>query len=198
MSFGLNEIKKLDQSDPISNFRNEFHFQEKDLLYLDGNSLGRLPKKTIRDLSIFATEEWGNQLVEGWENWINEAQVSGDLLATNVLGANLGEVLVCDTTSVNFFQIYSAVVKAATGRKTIITDAANFPTDRYILEGIAENFGLKLIIIDNEKTDVDEYERITTSMLKPYLNEDVALVTFQVLQYRSGALNPIKEITKLV
>ena len=198
MSFGLHEIKKLDQSDPISNFRNEFHFQEKDLLYLDGNSLGRLPKKTIRDLSIFATEEWGNQLVEGWENWINEAQVSGDLLAANVLGANLGEVLVCDTTSVNFFQICSAVVKAATGRKTIITDAANFPTDRYILEGIAENFGLKLIIIDNEKTDVDEYERITTSMLKPYLNEDVALVTFQVLQYRSGALNPIKEITKLV
>ena len=195
MSLSLNEIKKLDQSDPISNFRNEFHFQKKDLLYLDGNSLGRLPKKTIRDLSSFITEEWGNQLVEGWENWINEAQVSGDLLAKNVLGANSGEVLVCDTTSVNFFQICSAVVKAASNRKTIITDAANFPTDRYILEGIANDFGLKLIIIDNEKTDVDEYERITTAMLKPHHNEDVALVTYQVLQYRAAALNPINEIT---
>ena len=149
MSTSLKEINKLDQSDPISNFKNEFHIQNKNLLYLDGNSLGRLPKKTIVDLNSFITEEWGNQLVEGWEKWINEAQVSGDLLAQNVLGAKPGEVLVCDTTSVNFFQICSAVVKANSNRKTIITDAANFPTDRYILEGIAKDFGLKLIIIDN-------------------------------------------------
>ena len=198
MSISLKEIKKLDLSDPLSKFKNEFHIQNKSLLYLDGNSLGRLPKKTITDLNSFIKEEWGNQLVQGWEHWINEAQVSGDLLAQTVLGAQSGEVLVCDTTSVNFFQICSAVVKANPTRKTIITDAANFPTDRYILEGIAKDFGLKLIIIDNEKIDSEEYERITPNLLEPYLNEDVALVTFQVLQYRSGALNPIKEITKLV
>ena len=191
-------IKALDLNDPLSEYQNEFHVTDKDLCYLDGNSLGRLPLKSIEKISSFLKDEWGSELVEGWEHWINEAQVGGDLLAESILGARKGEVLVCDTTSVNFFQLCSAVVKADQTRKTIITDAANFPTDRYILEGIADDFGLKLIIIDNEDINSEEYERISPEVLEPYLNEDVALVTFQVLQYRSGALNPIRDITKLV
>ncbi|MEC7855707.1 MAG: aminotransferase class V-fold PLP-dependent enzyme, partial [Candidatus Neomarinimicrobiota bacterium] len=191
-------IKALDQNDPLSEYQNEFHVTDKDLCYLDGNSLGRLPLKTIEKISSFLKDEWGSELVEGWEHWINEAQVIGDLLAESILGARKGEVLVCDTTSVNFFQLCSAVVKADQTRKTIITDAANFPTDRYILEGIADDFGLKLIIIDNEDINSQEYERISPEVLEPYLSEDVSLVTFQVLQYRSGALNPIRDITKLV
>ncbi|SVC89527.1 uncharacterized protein METZ01_LOCUS342381, partial [marine metagenome] len=143
-------IKALDQNDPLSEYQNEFHVTDKDLCYMDGNSLGRLPLKTIEKISSFLKDEWGRELVEGWEHWINEAQVTGDLLAESILGARKGEVLVCDTTSVNFFQLCSAVVKADQTRKTIVTDAANFPTDRYILEGIADDFGLKLIIIDNE------------------------------------------------
>ena len=73
--------------------------------------------------------------------------------------------LVCDTTSVNFYQLCSAVIKLNPDRKTIITDAANFPTDRYILEGIADTFGLKLVIIDNEEIGANEYERITPDLL---------------------------------
>lgn len=190
-------IKALDQNDPLSEYQNEFHVTDKDLCYMDGNSLGRLPLKTIEKISSFLKDEWGSELVEGWEHWINEAQVIGDLLAESILGARKGEVLVCDTTSVNFFQLCSAVVKADQTRKTIVTDAANFPTDRYILEGIADDFGLKLIIIDNEDINSQEYERISPEVLKPYLSEDVSMVTFQVLQYRSGALNPIRDITKL-
>ena len=190
-------IKALDQNDPLSEYQNEFHVTDKDLCYMDGNSLGRLPLKTIEKISSFLKDEWGRELVEGWEHWINEAQVIGDLLAESILGARKGEVLVCDTTSVNFFQLCSAVVKADQTRKTIVTDAANFPTDRYILEGIADDFGLKLIIIDNEDINSQEYERISPEVLKPYLSEDVSMVTFQVLQYRSGALNPIRDITKL-
>ena len=190
-------IHDLDRSDAIASFKTEFHIQNKDLIYLDGNSLGRLPKKTISNINDFLIEEWGTKLVNGWEGWITEAQVSGDLLGEHVLGAKKGEVLVCDTTSVNFYQLCSAVVKSNLHRKTIITDAANFPTDRYILEGIADTFGLTLRLIDNENVHSKEYERITPEILEPYLNDDVALVTFQVLQYRSGALNPIREITAL-
>ena len=190
-------IDGLDQSDALASFKTEFHIQNKNLIYLDGNSLGRLPKKTISNINDFLIEEWGTKLVNGWEGWITEAQVSGDLLGEHVLGVKKGEVLVCDTTSVNFYQLCSAVIKSNLNRKTIITDAANFPTDRYILEGIADTFGLTLQLIDNENVDGKEYERITPEILEPYLNDDVALVTFQVLQYRSGALNPIREITAL-
>ena len=86
-------------------------------------------------------------------------------------------------------------------RKTaqaIITDAANFPTDRYILDGIAKQFDLNLVIIDNENPSIAQHERVTTDVLAPYLNDDVALVTLEVIQYRSGARNPIKEVTDLV
>ena len=198
MPIGSNQIKDLDQLDKTSTFRKEFYIHDSGLIYLDGNSLGRLPKKTVTDINDFMLNEWGNQLVNGWENWINEAQISGDLLGENVLGAKKGEVLVCDTTSVNFYQLCSAVIKLNPDRKTIITDAANFPTDRYILEGIADTLGLKLVIIDNEEIDSNEYERITPKLIRPHLNDDIALATFQVLQYRSGALNPIKEITSLI
>ena len=198
MPIGSNQIKYLDQLDKTSTFRKEFYIHDSDLIYLDGNSLGRLPKKTITDINDFMLNEWGNQLVNGWENWINEAQISGNLLGENVLGTKKGEVLVCDTTSVNFYQLCSAVIKLNPDRKTIITDAANFPTDRYILEGIADTFGLKLVIIDNEEIDSNEYERITPELIRPHLDDDIALATFQVLQYRSGALNPIKEITSLI
>ena len=198
MPIGSNQIKDLDQTDKTSTFRKEFYIHDSSLIYLDGNSLGRLPKKTITDINDFMFNEWGDQLVNGWENWINEAQISGDLLGENVLGAKKGEVLVCDTTSVNFYQLCSAVIKLNPDRKTIITDAANFPTDRYILEGIADTFGLKLVIIDNEEIDSNEYERITPELIRPHLDDDIALATFQVLQYRSGALNPIKEITSLI
>ena len=198
MSIDSNQIKDLDLLDKISTFRKEFYFHDSSLIYLDGNSLGRLPNETVTEINDFMLNEWGYQLVNGWENWINEAQISGDLLAENVLGAKKGEVLVCDTTSVNFYQLCSAVIKLNPDRKTIITDAANFPTDRYILEGIADTFGLKLVIIDNEEIDANEYERITLDLIRPHLNNDIALATFQVLQYRSGALNPMKEITSLI
>ena len=198
MSINKNKIEDLDQNDPLSKYQREFHVSDKNLCYLDGNSLGRLPLRTVDKITSFLKEEWGKQLVEGWDHWIDEAEKSGDMLARNVLGGNPGEVLVCDTTSINFYQLCSAVVRANPKRNKIITDSANFPTDRYILEGIADQYGLELIFIDNETVNNQEYERITAADLKPYLSDGVSLVTFQVLQYRSGALNPIKEITELV
>jgi kynureninase len=159
--------------------------------------LGRLPHATVKAVSDFLSQEWGNEVVTGWSHWIDEAQVAGDLLGRAVLGAGPGQVLVCDTTSVNFYQLCVAAIKARPGRKTIITDAANFPTDRYILKGIAEQFGLKLIIIDNEDPAIAENELITAELLEKYMSEDVAMVTFEVIQYRSGARTDIQSVTDL-
>ena len=188
---------ELDKNDPLAHYRNKFVITDPNLCYLDGNSLGRLPHATVKAVSDFLSHEWGNEVVTGWSHWIDEAQVAGDLLGRAVLGAAAGQVLVCDTTSVNFYQLCVAAINARPGRKTIITDAANFPTDRYILEGIAEQFGLNLIIIDNENPAIAENELITTEILKPHMSEDVALVTFEVIQYRSGARTDIKSITDL-
>ena len=189
---------ELDRKDPLAHFKSQFVIGDPDMCYLDGNSLGRLPKATITAINDFMTKEWGPEVVTGWSHWVDEAQPTGDLLGAAALGAAPGQVLVCDTTSVNFYQLCLAAIHARPGRKTIITDAANFPTDRYILDGIAKQFDLNLVIIENEDPAVATHERITTEVLAPYLNDDVALVTLEVIQYRSGARTDLKSITDQV
>jgi kynureninase len=188
----------LDKNDPLAHFKSQFVISDPEMCYLDGNSLGRLPKATVTAINDFMTKEWGPEVVTGWSHWVDEAQPTGDLLGDAALGAAAGQVLVCDTTSVNFYQLCLAAIHARPGRKTIITDAANFPTDRYILDGIAKQFGLKLVFIDNEDPAIAQHERITTEVLAPYLNDDVALVTLEVIQYRSGARTDLKSITDQV
>ena len=189
---------ELDKNDPLAHFKSQFVITDPEMCYLDGNSLGRLPKSTITAITDFMNKEWGPEVVTGWSHWVDEAQPTGDLLGEAALGAAPGQVLVCDTTSVNFYQLCLAAIHARPGRKTIITDAANFPTDRYILDGIAKQFGLKLVIIENEDHAIAQHERITTEVLAPYLNDDVALVTLEVIQYRSGARTDLKSITDQV
>ena len=188
---------ELDKNDPLAHFKSQFVVTDPGMCYLDGNSLGRIPKATITAINEFMVE-WGAEVVTGWGHWVDEAQPTGDLLGQAALGAGPGQILVCDTTSINFYQLCLAAVLARPGRKTIITDAANFPTDRYILDGIAKQFGLNLVLIDNEDSVIATHERITTQVLAPYLNDDVALVTLQVIQYRSGARTDIKSITDQV
>ena len=188
----------LDKNDPLARFKSKFVISDPAMCYLDGNSLGRLPHATVVAVNDFLTQEWGQEVVTGWSHWVDEAQPVGDLIGESTLGAAKGQVLACDTTSVNFYQLCVAAIKARPGRKTIITDTANFPTDRYILEGIAKQFGMNLVLIDNESAGPIKHERITAEILAPYLNDDVALVTLEVIQYRSGARTDIKSITDLV
>jgi len=188
----------LDENDPLRGFRSLFMITDPHMCYLDGNSLGRLPLATVSAVNEFMTGEWAAEVVTGWSHWVDEAQPTGDLLGRATLGVAAGQVLVCDTTSVNFYQLALAAINARPGRKTIITDAANFPTDRYILDGIAKQLGLNLVIIDNESPGSAENERITPEILEKYLSSDVALVTLEVIQYRSGARNDIKSLTDLV
>lgn len=192
------EALELDEKDPLGHYRNQFVITDPNTCYLDGNSLGRLPHRTVKAINDFLTQEWGPQVVTGWSHWVDEAQSVGDLIGRSALGASAGQVLACDTTSVNFYQLASAAIKARPNRKTIIIDAANFPTDRYIMQGLAKQHGLNLVVIDNENPQIAENELITPDVLKPYLNEDVALVSLEVVQYRSGARQDIKALTDLV
>ena len=188
---------ELDRNDPLAHFRSRFVITDPDMCYLDGNSLGRLPHSTVIAVNEYMTQEWGREVVTGWSHWVDEAQPIGDLIGRSALGAGPGQMLACDTTSVNFYQLALAAINARPGRKTIITDAANFPTDRYILEGIAKQLGLILVFIDNESAGSADCERITPEILEKYLSDDVALVTLEVIQYRSGARNDIKSLTDL-
>jgi kynureninase len=187
----------LDARDPLSKYRDLFVNDNPELCYLDGNSLGRLPKRTISVVNDFLTKEWGPKIVNGWADWIDEAETTGDLIGRAALGASAGQVLACDTTSVNFYQLVGAALAARPGRKTIITDKGNFPTDRYILQGLAKQHNLNLIEIDNEEYGLAIHERITPELVEPYLSEDVAFITFEIVQYRSGARNDVKALTEL-
>jgi kynureninase len=193
----------LDKNDPLARFKEQFVINDSEVCYLDGNSLGRMPKGTKQAVNDFL-DEWSNELVDGWSHWIDEAQPTGDLLGRAALGAAAGQVLAVDTTSVNFFQLCSAAIMARPNRKKIIIDSSNFPTDRYILEGLARDRNLELITLDNDgmggpnaQEIANKKELITAEALEPFLSEDVALVTLQAIHYRSGSRPDIKAITDL-
>ena len=195
--------EELDRNDPLARFKEQFVIKDPEVCYLDGNSLGRLPKPTIAAITDFL-DEWGTELVDGWSHWIDETQPTGDLLGRAALGAAPGQVLAVDTTSVNFFQLCSAAIMARPNRKKIIIDSSNFPTDRYILEGLARDRNLELITLDNDgaggpnaQVVHNKKELITPEALEPFLSEDVALVTLQAIHYRSGSRPDIKGITDL-
>ena len=183
----------LDAKDPLAKYRDEFMIADPSLCYLDGNSLGRMPNATVGVVENYLRSEWATKLVSGWTDWIDEAQSVGDLIGRASLGAAVGQMLCVDTTSVNFYQLCSAAVDARSDRKTVITDTANFPTDRYILEGICKQRGLKLVVIDDD----DGEEFISPEMLASVLNDDVALVSLSVIQYRSGVLHDVAKLTQL-
>lgn len=196
--------ESLDAKDPLRSFKAEFYIRDADLCYLDGNSLGRLPNKTIEQVNHFLKNEWGTELVDGWGHWIDQAQPAGDLLARAVLGAGPGQTLVCDTTSVNFYQLCLAAINAKPNRKTVIIDSSNFPTDRYVLAGIAEAHGLNLVTLDTDGSGgpgaiaiPSQHELVDPIELEKLMTEDVALITLQAVNYRSGARQSIKEINAI-
>lgn len=195
---------RLDRDDPLGAFPSQFVVTEPELCYLDGNSLGRLPQSTRQALETFLLDEWGAQLVDGWSHWIDEAQTAGDLLAQVALGAGPGQTLVADTTSMNLYQLVRAVVDSRPEKSTILIDSANFPTDRYIAQGIATQWGKKLVTLDVDGSGgpgaisvAAVGEMLTPDLLEPHLTDDVAVLTLQAVNYRSGARPDIRAINQL-
>ncbi|MFG1951758.1 kynureninase [Micromonospora sp. NPDC048830] len=175
--------KELDAADPLADLRDRFVIGDDDLVYLDGNSLGRLPAATPAHLDRLVREGWGEGLVRSWPTWIEWARRLGDRLATHALGARPGEVVVSDSTSVNLYKLAAAALDAAGERRTVLVDAEDFPTDRYLLQGLAQARGLTLRML---RSDLDEGLRLHE--LRSALDTDVALVVLSAVSYRSGAL----------
>ena len=185
----------LDTADPLASFRDRFVFADPALVYLDGNSLGRLPRATVDRLGSVVGDEWGGELIRAWDHWIDEPARVGDLLAGQILGARSGEVILSDSTTVNFYKLARAALAARPGRRIVITDRANFPTDRYVLEGLAAEGSAEIAWLDPDPIEGPELDEIA-AVLDEHPG-DVALVTLSHVNYRSAAIADMAAITRL-
>jgi len=186
------EAAALDAEDSLAGFRERFVVTDPERVYLDGNSLGRLPVATrdrLRDL----VEEWGERLVSAWPDWIDAPARVGDALAEGVLGARPGEVVVGDSTTVNLFKLCSATLDAyrLSAQGAVVTDRDNFPTDRYVLEGLAEQRGLQLRLMESDPLDGPQPDALEAQLR----DGAVALVVLSHVAYRSGALADLRALT---
>src|SRR5687768_1559552 len=137
-SLSLESAQELDQQDSLASYREQFVIYESDLIYLDGNSLGRLPKTVIERIKKAVEEEWGTDLIRGWnKGWWESPIRIGNKIAS-LLGAAEGQVVVGDQTSINLFKLATAALTLQPQKKRIITDTFNFPSDLYILQGIVQ------------------------------------------------------------
>lgn len=140
----LNRAFELDSADPLAHWRDRFVIDDPDLSYLDGNSLGMLPRTTVHRIHEVMNDEWGSGLIRSWRKWLELPLIVGNELAP-LLGADDGEVVVHDSTSVNLHQLLHAAVRLRPERAHIAVDAHEFPTDRYAVEAIAAEYGLTVI-----------------------------------------------------
>jgi kynureninase len=190
----LAEARRLDAADPLARFRREFVIDDPRLIYLDGNSLGRLPRRATARLREAAEREWGGRLVRAWgEGWFTASQRIGGKLAA-LIGAAPADVLVSDSTSVNLFKLVVAALRARPGRGTVVTDEMNFPTDLYILQGAIELLGQghHLVVVKSE-----DGLTVSEEALARAIEGDTALVTFSHTAYRSAFVYDMPAVTAL-
>jgi kynureninase len=183
--------QQLDASDPLASFRDRFELADPSLIYLNGNSLGALPKATAQRISQLVTGEWGTALARSWSHWPDLPRAAGDLLGT-LIGAAPGQVVVSDSTTVNLYKLACAAVDARPGRPGIVTDDDNFPSDRYVLEGVAKRGGRALRMISTDMT-----EGVTVQAVADAVDSGTALVSLSHVAYRSGAIADMAEITRI-
>lgn len=181
--------EELDARDPLAGFRERFVHSRPERVYVDGNSLGRLPRAAAEELAA-RVGEWGDRLVSAWPDWIDLPREVGDLIARAALGARPGEVVVSDSTTVNLYKLASAALAARAG--AIVSDRDNFPTDRYVLEGLAEQHGRELRLFA-----ADEVEGPTAADVERACHGGAALVSLSHVAYRSGAVADMAAITEV-
>jgi kynureninase len=182
----------LDAADPLAPLRDAFAHDDPELIYLDGNSLGRLPKAGAERIAQVVRDEWGSGLIRSWSHWVDLPTRTGDLIASALLGAAPGQVAVSDSTTVNLYKLAVAALDARPDRTVIVTDDDNFPTDRYVLEGLAAQRGLELRVLHS---DIDEGLDLET--LRNAVDDTAALVSLSHVAYRSGALLDMKAINEI-
>jgi kynureninase len=183
----------LDDADPLAPLRERFVGTSSPLVYLDGNSLGRPLTVTAERLRTFVDEEWGGRLIRGWdERWFDLPLALGDELGRVCLGAAAGQVAVADSTTVLLYKLMRTAIAARPGRTEIVIDRDNFPTDRYLATGVAEECGLTVRWID-----VDTAAGATVDQVAAVVGEQTALVALSHVSYRSSWIADIPAITRL-
>ena len=177
-------IRELDEKDALKHFRARFTLPP-GVIYLDGNSLGALPASTAPRLAEVVTEEWGQGLIRSWNDrdWVRASRRVGDKIAS-LIGADAGEVVVADSTSVNIFKLLTAVTAARPERKVILSEAGNFPTDLYVAQGIAALLpGISLRAVD-------------TGEIWDAVTEDVAVLLLTHVHYKTGCRHDMARLTR--
>ena len=174
----------LDAHDPLAAFRTRFALPE-GVVYLDGNSLGARPKVAVARAQSVIGEEWGNGLIRSWNDadWIGLPAKVGDKLG-QLIGAAPGEVVACDSTSVNLFKLLSAAFVLRPGRRVLLTDRDNFPTDNYVAEGVAAFLDGK---VENRVLPAEE--------ILAAIDQDVAVVSLTQVNYRTGQIYDMAKIS---
>ena len=184
-----------DAADPLAAHRDRFVGTDTSLVYFDGNSLGRPLRATADRVGGWMREEWGGRLIRGWdERWFDLPLALGDRIGRVCLGAAAGQAFVGDSTTVLLYKLIRAGLDAApAGRDEIVVDDDNFPTDRYLVEGIAAELGLTVRWVP-----VARERGVDAETLAPYVGERTALVVLSHVAYRSGFLADAETITRLV
>ena len=190
---GLQAAVQMDAADELAPFRSQFVSHDPDLLYMDGNSLGRMPRATAQRLQQAIDHEWAQGLVRSWNNgWYEAPQKLGDKIG-RLIGAGPGQVVVCDSTSVNLFKLAVAALSLRPGRQRILTDAFNFPSDLYVLQGCIDLLGGRhslQVFPSQDGIVIDE------DALLDAIDEDTALVTLSHVAFKSGFRNNAQRITQ--
>ncbi|HZX55278.1 MAG TPA: aminotransferase class V-fold PLP-dependent enzyme [Ilumatobacteraceae bacterium] len=156
----------LDGADPLASWRHEFVIADESIAYLDGNSLGMLPRRTVERLQRVMNTEWAVGLIGSWDQWLDLPQRVGDRLAP-LIGAAAGEVAVHDSTTINLYQLVVAGCALRPDRSVIAIDSEEFPTDRYVVDGVAASRGMQVR---------HGFDRL----------DDVAVIVRSVVDYRSA------------
>jgi len=182
-------VNALDAVDPLARYRDLFIQAPDVAAYLDGNSLGRPLAVTPGRVAEFVTEQWGYTLIQGWDNgWMSLAQSIGDDLGRVALGAAPGQTTIGDSTTVLLYKLVRAAADLRPGRTELVIDRDNFPTDRYVLEGIAAERGLTIRWIEAGDVTIDRLP----------LSEQTAVVVLSHVAYRSGFLADVPALTAAI
>ncbi len=178
---------KRDQIDPLAAFRNEFALPE-GITYLDGNSLGAMPRTAEARMHDTIKKDWGEGLIRSWNSagWIDLPTRLGDKIAP-LIGAQAGEVIVADSTSVNLFKLLVAALRLRPDRRTILMEARDFPTDLYIAQGVAELMGRDFTC-----------RIVPTEEIRNALDDTVAVLALTHVNFKTGAMHDMASLTQKV
>ena len=190
----LEEARELDRRDQLGGFRERFLIDDPGLIYLDGNSLGRVPKDCVALMDRLIRHQWGNRLIRAWnDEWMGLSRRIGAKLA-GLIGALPDEVIIADSTSVNLFKLIAGALKERPGRRKIVTDIVNFPSDIYILKAVADMLdpAYELVVLP-----ADNGFAVSDDALERTIDDDTALVLLSHVMYKSSYMYDMARITEI-